>query len=67
MRLQEVALLRSSMTFDDNREEEKHGMVQAVRSRWPVAVVSKQEDVNDHILIHLVETYGSLYAEENAR
>ncbi|KAK7455397.1 C6 transcription factor [Colletotrichum acutatum] len=67
MRPQEVALLRSSMTFDDNREEEKHGMVQAVRSRWPVTVVSKQEDVSDHILTHLVETYGSLYAEENAR
>ncbi|KXH40931.1 hypothetical protein CSIM01_08418 [Colletotrichum simmondsii] len=65
MRPQEVALLRSSMAFDDDRGEEKHDMVQAVRSRWPVTIVSKPENVNDHILTELVETYGSLSMEGN--
>ncbi|KAF4873399.1 Nitrogen assimilation transcription factor nirA [Colletotrichum siamense] len=67
MRPQEVALLRSSMTFDDDQEMEKHDMVQAVRSHWPVSIVKKQEEVDDHILTHLVESYGSLNLEETAR
>ncbi|KAK2755598.1 C6 transcription factor [Colletotrichum kahawae] len=66
MRPQEVALLRSSMTFDDAQEMEKHDMVQAVRSHWPVSIVKKQHEVDDHILTHLVESYGSLNLEETA-
>ncbi|KAF5506420.1 Nitrogen assimilation transcription factor nit-4 [Colletotrichum siamense] len=67
MRPQEVVLLRSSMTFDDDQEMEKHDMVQAVRSHWPVSIVKTQEEVDDHILTHLVESYGSLNLEETAR
>ncbi|KAJ0330169.1 hypothetical protein COL922a_012466, partial [Colletotrichum nupharicola] len=64
---QEVALLRSSMTFDDEQEMEKHDMVQAVRSHWPVSIVKKQEEVDEHILTHLVESYGSMNVEETAQ
>ncbi|KAK1452446.1 hypothetical protein CMEL01_16762 [Colletotrichum melonis] len=64
MRSQEVALLRSSMTFDDDREIDKHDMVQAVRSRWPVSIVSKQDEVGDHILSNLVENYASIRVVE---
>ncbi|KAF3799371.1 Nitrogen assimilation transcription factor nirA [Colletotrichum gloeosporioides] len=67
MRPQEVALLRNSMTFDDEQEMEKHDMVQAVRSNWPVSIVKKQEEVDDHILTNLVESYGSLNVEETAQ
>ncbi|KAK7946049.1 uncharacterized protein PG986_010370 [Apiospora aurea] len=64
MRLQEAALLKTSLHFDEGEEERKAGMVQAVRSHWPVSVVKKKEDLDHHILGNLVEEYAHLNVED---
>ncbi|TDZ22302.1 Nitrogen assimilation transcription factor nirA [Colletotrichum orbiculare MAFF 240422] len=64
MRPQEVAILRSTMNYDEAREEADHTKMQAVRSHWPVSIVKKQEEVDSHILNNLVESYGSLHVGE---
>ncbi|TDZ32162.1 Nitrogen assimilation transcription factor nirA [Colletotrichum spinosum] len=64
MRPQEVAILRSTMNYDEAREDADHAKMQAVRSHWPVSIVKKQEEVDSHILTNLVESYGSLHVGE---
>ncbi|TEA17729.1 Nitrogen assimilation transcription factor nirA [Colletotrichum sidae] len=64
MRPQEVAIMRSTMNYDEAREEADHTKMQAVRSHWPVSIVKKQEEVDSHILNNLVESYGSLHVGE---
>ncbi|KAK8070395.1 hypothetical protein PG997_010598 [Apiospora hydei] len=66
MRLQEAALLKTSLHFDEGEEERKAGMVQTVRSHWPVSVVKKKEDLDHHILGNLVEEYAHLNVEDGA-
>lgn len=65
MRQDEFALLKSSMRIDDEEDNEKRDLAQAVRSHWPVSVVKKKEDVESYILTHLVEAYGHLNVDEN--
>lgn len=63
MRPLEVALLGNIMSIDDDEAHHRRDMVQAVRSRWPVSVVKKKEDVDGHILTHLVRNYAHLNNE----
>ncbi|KAK7973482.1 hypothetical protein PG988_007616 [Apiospora saccharicola] len=64
MRLQEASLLKTTLRFDEGEEERKSAMVQTVRSHWPVSVVKKKEDLDDHILGNLVENYAHLNTED---
>lgn len=63
MRASEVALLRDTMSFEEDEVDLKQGMSQAVRSQWPVSVVKKKEDLDSHILNNLVENYAHLNIE----
>ncbi|KAM0425507.1 hypothetical protein ACHAPT_009296 [Fusarium lateritium] len=64
MRPQELSLLRSTMSLEEQEAVDEQDMMQPVRSHWPVSVVKKQEDVDAHILKHLVESYATLNVEE---
>ncbi|EFY90076.1 C6 transcription factor, putative [Metarhizium acridum CQMa 102] len=64
MRQEELSLLKTTMRLDDDEEDERRHMAQAVRSHWPVSVVKKKEDMNSHILKNLVETYAHLNVDE---
>lgn len=64
MRPEELALLRRTMTLDEIEEDRNRGMVQVVKSHWPVSVVKKKEDVESHVLTNLVESYGHLNVEK---
>jgi hypothetical protein len=66
MRQSEAVLLKEVMDLknDEDEEEEKRPMVQAVRSHWPVTVVKRKEDMNSHTLTNLVESYAHLNTEE---
>ncbi|KAK8023542.1 hypothetical protein PG993_011608 [Apiospora rasikravindrae] len=64
MRLQEASLLKTSLHFDEGEEDRKSAMVQTVRSHWPVSVVKKKEDLDNHILGNLVENYAHLNVED---
>ncbi|KAH6884387.1 hypothetical protein B0T10DRAFT_493135 [Thelonectria olida] len=64
MRPREFALLKGTMSVDEEEADAKREMVQAVRSHWPVSVVKKQEDVDSHILTNLLESYAHLNVEE---
>ncbi|KAJ8129557.1 hypothetical protein O1611_g4074 [Lasiodiplodia mahajangana] len=59
MRSQEVSLLRKTTTFNDAELEKREAVIHNVRSHWPVGVV-KKEEMDDHILGNLVETYALL-------
>ncbi|KAK8023274.1 Nitrogen assimilation transcription factor nit-4 [Apiospora marii] len=63
MRLQEASLLKTTLHFDEGEDDRKSAMVQAVRSHWPVTVVKKKEDLDEHILGNLVENYAHLNVE----
>ncbi|KJZ79148.1 hypothetical protein HIM_01299 [Hirsutella minnesotensis 3608] len=65
MRPQEVALLRETVTPDEEDAEGKRKMMQAVRSHWPVSVVKKREDMDTQILGNLVESYAHLNADDS--
>ncbi|KAL7948831.1 hypothetical protein V8C42DRAFT_230446 [Trichoderma barbatum] len=65
MRPSELSLLRDTMKIDESEWDEKSSMVQAVRSKWPVSVVKKKEDLDAHILTNLVENYGQLKVADN--
>lgn len=58
MRPEEVALLRGAISEEGEEDEVRTGMMQAVRSHWPVSVVRKKEDVGKLVLGKLLETYG---------
>lgn len=60
MRPQEVALLRRTLNYDEDKEEADHAKMQAVRSHWPVSIVKKQGEMDSYVLANLVESYGSL-------
>jgi hypothetical protein len=60
MRPQEVALMRNSIDLVEDESPVKKEMLQAVRSRWPVGVVKRKEDLDEHILGNLVENYARL-------
>lgn len=60
MRPQEAALLTNTMSMDVDETNHRRDMVQAVRSNWPVSVVKKKEDVDGHLLTHLVRNYAHL-------
>ncbi|KFG88128.1 putative C6 transcription factor [Metarhizium anisopliae] len=64
MRQEELSLLKTTVRLDEDEEDERRHMAQAVRSHWPVSVVKKKEDVNSHILKNLVETYAHLNVNE---
>ncbi|KJK76000.1 hypothetical protein H634G_08757 [Metarhizium anisopliae BRIP 53293] len=64
MRQEELSLLKTTVRLDEDEEDERRHMAQAVRSHWPVSVVKKKEDVNSHILKNLVETYAHLNVDE---
>lgn len=64
MRLQEAALLKGIITFDENEVDEREAMSQAVRSHWLVSPAQKKEDVETHVLNHLVENYAHMNVEE---
>lgn len=66
MRLQEAALLKTTLHFDEAEEDRKSAMVQTVRSHWPVSVVKKKEDLDNHILGNLVESYAHLNIDEGS-
>ncbi|KAK8877777.1 C6 transcription factor [Apiospora arundinis] len=66
MRLQEASLLKTSLHFDEGEEDRKSAMVQTVRSHWPVTVVKKKEDLDNHILGNLVESYAHLNVEDGS-
>lgn len=66
MRAEELALLKNTMRLDEDEEDERREMAQAVRSHWPVSVVRKKEDMDSHILRNLVETYAHLNVEEGS-
>lgn len=60
MRPQEASLLQTTLPFDEGEAERRSAMAQAVRSHWPVAVVKKKEDLDEHVLGRLVENYAHL-------
>lgn len=60
MRPSEIALFRGIMNIDKDQPDEKPEMAHAVRSHWPVSVVRKKEDLDDHIFTNLVENYAHL-------
>ncbi|KID87760.1 hypothetical protein MGU_04998 [Metarhizium guizhouense ARSEF 977] len=64
MRQEELSLLKTTVRLDEDEEDERRHMAQAVRSHWPVSVVKKKEDVTSHILKNLVETYAHLNVDE---
>jgi hypothetical protein len=59
----DVVIMKASMNYDEQEDDKKQAMVQAVRSHWPVSVVKKKEEIESHILTSLVEEYGSLNVE----
>lgn len=65
MRPQEAALLKSTIAFDENEVDEGEVMAQAVRSLWLVSPTQKKEDMESHLLNHLVENYAQLNEEED--
>ena len=65
MRPQELALLRGTMSLEEQEAVNELDEMQPVRSHWPVSVVKKQEDVDAHILKNLVQSYASLNVEEH--
>ncbi|ETN39142.1 uncharacterized protein HMPREF1541_05365 [Cyphellophora europaea CBS 101466] len=64
MRPREAALLRDTMSFDEAEADLRQDMAQAVKSHWPVAVVRKIDELDEHILTNLVENYAHLNIEE---
>ncbi|KAI8723046.1 Zn(2)-C6 fungal-type domain-containing protein [Fusarium sp. LHS14.1] len=65
MRPQELALLRGTMSLEEQEAVKELNVMQPVRSHWPVSVVKKQEDVDAHILKNLVKSYASLNVEDH--
>lgn len=64
MRPQEAALLRNTMTLEEDLVYESQDMAQPVRSHWPVGIVKKVENLNSHLLTNLVENYAHLNISE---
>lgn len=65
MRPQELALLKESTDLEeDDPDEEKHALKQAVRSHWPVSVVKKKEDMDSYILGNLVNIYAQMSTQD---
>lgn len=56
MRPQELALLRGTMSLEEQEAVNELDDMQPVRSHWPVSVVKKQEDMDAHILKNLVKS-----------
>ena len=52
------------MSFDEAEADLRQDMAQAVKSHWPVAVVRKIDELDEHILTNLVENYAHLNIEE---
>lgn len=52
----ELALFNGILNIND--QAEPPDMAQAVRSHWPVTVVTKREDLDAHILKNLVDNSG---------
>ncbi|RTE81585.1 hypothetical protein BHE90_003910 [Fusarium euwallaceae] len=65
MRPQELALLKGTMSLEEQEAVNELDVMQPVKSHWPVSVVKKQEDVDAHILKNLVKSYASLNVEEH--
>ena len=59
MRPQEVRLLKESVDLDEDETDDRRALMQAVRSHWPVSVVTKKEDLDAHILKNLVENFAT--------
>jgi hypothetical protein len=66
MRPQESALLKQFADLEEDEDEEKQALKQAVRSHWPVSVVKKKEDLESHILANLVENYAHLSTADDS-
>ncbi|RFU76539.1 n-terminal fungal transcription regulatory domain-containing [Trichoderma arundinaceum] len=64
--LRSTLILIAKGLLDENEEDERRDMAQAVRSHWPVSVVKKKEDMKSHILANLVDTYAHLNVEEGS-
>lgn len=65
MRPKELALLRGTMSLEEQEAVNERDAMQPVRSHWPVSVVKRQQDVDAHILKNLVKSYASLNVEEH--
>lgn len=59
MRPQERTLLRGCANIDDKDEDDVQELTQAVRSNWPVSVVTRQKDPESHVLANLVGKFIS--------
>lgn len=59
MRPAEVVLMRDMIDLEDESAE-RHELMQKVRSRWPVSVVKKKEEMEAKVLTNLVESYAHL-------
>jgi hypothetical protein len=70
MQPSEIALLQTTVNMDEdmgrNDDEEsdesnaEDDLMRKVRSKWPVCVVKKNEDVQTHVLGNLVKSYAGL-------
>lgn len=59
MRPAEIVLMRDVMDLDDESGEQ-HELMQKVRSRWPVSVLKKREEMEAKVLTNLVASYAHL-------
>ena len=56
----EVALLESNLDWKDEQLDGAPNLVQEVRSHWPVSIAKNAEDIENHLLKNLVESYAHL-------
>ena len=65
MRSSELALLKGMMSLNEDESSHQKHMMQVIRSKWPVTIVKKSEDLGSSVLNKLLETYAMVSADED--
>ena len=67
MNPRELALLRSTMSVEEQGELDERNPTQMLRSQWPVSIAREAKDIDGLYLKKLVQMYAGLSVEGAAR